>query len=95
MIRGSVLAAILLAVFGYLIELIDQIRWNTLHRPTGLVLAAANGGSMATGLDALDCRFGLEWPPLQFPSPTQRIVQPRKRRARPSGCLERGYKRRP
>jgi hypothetical protein len=32
MIRGSVLAAILLAVFGYLIELIDQIRWNTLHR---------------------------------------------------------------
>jgi hypothetical protein len=32
MIRGSVLATILLAVFGYLIELIDQIRWNTLHR---------------------------------------------------------------
>jgi hypothetical protein len=32
MIRGSVLAAILLAVFGYLIELIDQIRWNALHR---------------------------------------------------------------
>jgi hypothetical protein len=32
MIRASALAATLLAAFGYLIELIDQIRWNALHR---------------------------------------------------------------
>jgi hypothetical protein len=41
----------------------------------------ANGSSITAGLDALDRRFGLEWPPLQFPSRTQRIVQPLRRRA--------------